>query len=264
MLSYKTNSPPITMRGAPMGRPTILPEDREVKVELFASKIRMHGDYDVNGVYFGAPRPGTSLWWIHDREGEVDLVYRGNDLYYAQQHALSYLPFAWFCRPAPMPGLRSEIEASAARAFFVSAWAQVMEDYGTREDRAWGGQDLMDIAPTTPAKVLKYYSKFIREFELLNSPYTLDEIWEMARTGEGHRRSPRMDDFGHCLAMEAMGSGVCWWDDHPRFQLPARGEIIEAREMIVPSWEGDCFYRFNLERTLPAKVRRAFMKGEST
>jgi hypothetical protein len=129
-----------------------------------------------------------------------------------------------------------------ARAFYVSAWAERQEEKG----RSFAGQELMDVAPKTP--------KFVRDFALMfagrlheandcagsllvllneaakadvletkgldksevplwfQHPYLESEVSEL--TDDKYA-----SDFGHYLAMQAMGHGVSWFDDHAKFDL---------------------------------------------
>lgn len=124
-------------------------------------------------------------------------------------------------------GVRDEIIESAARAFYVSRWAD------DQEERDWpagspSGRDLDEMAPRTPKKVVAFAKKFIAAFERTNS-MSVDQLYERAaeltRQPGGMRyarRPPSADLFGHYLAMQAMGSGVAWSDDYPSpgFALP--------------------------------------------
>jgi hypothetical protein len=45
---------------------------------------------------------------------------------------------------------------------------------------------------------------------------SLETIFETCRDAEGkHSREPDEDEFGYCMAMQAMGHGVGWDDNHP-------------------------------------------------
>ena len=125
-----------------------------------------------------------------------------------------------------------------ARAFFVSAWAEKQE----RKGRSFSGQELMDVAPSTP--------RYARDFALmyagglgsllvhLNNAARAD-IMELANISkwpkygdmteaeraaldemvDGLKVEGYASEFGHYLAMMAMGTGVSWFDDHARFEI---------------------------------------------
>lgn len=106
-----------------------------------------------------------------------------------------------------------EIVESMARTFFVSAWADAMEEAG--RSRELSGQNLMDIAPETPDEAYEKAGEAARRIEDANGA-ALSALYEkMAGMPGRHRREPTPDDFGFSLAMMYMGSGVSWFDDHP-------------------------------------------------
>lgn len=122
--------------------------------------------------------------------------------------------------------IRDEIIESAARAFYVSWWANEQEN--KKGFRGFGGGDLIDIAPRTPRNVLTFARAFIADFEKTNG-VRADQMYERAKAlaeapGGMHyaRRDPSPDLFGHYTAMQAMGHGVAWSDDYPEhgFKIP--------------------------------------------
>lgn len=146
---------------------------------------------------------------------------------------------------------------AAARAFFVSAWADAVENYG---GSFRPGTELMDAAPATPDVVMLHAASFLGALECRNR-CDLAGMWARAQKGEGHRKTPMLEDFGHYLAMEAMGHGVAWTDDHPRVMLPDRAMGPDL-PLKVPYYEQDVMYEYDLVYTLPtAQIRRNFKKG---
>lgn len=120
----------------------------------------------------------------------------------------------------------------AAAAFFVSAWGDKEEEAG----RSYPGKDLMDVAPDTPDYVMKEAYRFIGALENANKRH-IASIFHKAieadvAEGKDVKNKDYPDLFGHYLAMEAMGHGVSWWDDHAKF------------EIVVPHVE---FTQFDLE-----------------
>lgn len=255
--SYKDNDPRgwggDPCRGAALGRPAIT-QSAEAAPKLYISRQRLDkGGYDRLSTYWGTP---DDLYWVHDAEGEVDFCVRGDSRYEAQQAALKVQPKATFIRPAAAPYVRDVLAQHAARAFFVDAWASIMEEFGGGIP---AGSELYEIAPPTPRSVLKEYGyKFIDEVCTKNG-CTPGELWVAAREKEGekHYRGATLDDLGFCLAMQASGSGVSWTDNHPPL-------MIRGKELTVPYWDSsNPFYDCNISNTLPAKVRRAWEKGNS-
>lgn len=114
-----------------------------------------------------------------------------------------------------------------ARAMWVSCWADRQEEKGKRLQG-----ELMDLAPKTPMRFLLEAARFIGNLEavnrlhhacLISRAYAADnllhvgtETWDdsaWVHDEDFHR------DFGHYLAMQAMGHGVSWWDDHASFTI---------------------------------------------
>ena len=106
---------------------------------------------------------------------------------------------------------RDEFVEAAARAMFVSAWADAMEEAG----ESFSGVELMDVAPETPLEAEKAARELARAIEATNDAQ-LKELWLQAATASGrHLSEPTVEDFGHYSAMAALGHGVAWEDDHP-------------------------------------------------
>lgn len=116
--------------------------------------------------------------------------------------------------------IRNQIIDAAARAAYVSAWADYQEEQG----ESLRGE-LMDQAPSTPAAARKWAVKLISEMEKLNGQ-KIDKMYAraaaMPHTSSWHKRA-EPDDFGHYTAMQALGHGVSWGDDHPEhgFLIPS-------------------------------------------
>jgi hypothetical protein len=132
------------------------------------------------------------------------------------------------------------IVTAMARALFVQAYASQQEELqaeGRRAKVAKPGQDWMDVAPPTPQAALFAAHNLCGRFEELNGmeilalfakalradradgrPSTLDA--EALRYSDTDPQTPELARlFGHYLAMEAVGHGVSWFDDHERFEL---------------------------------------------
>jgi hypothetical protein len=118
---------------------------------------------------------------------------------------------------AETESFQDDIIEAMARALFVSAWADAEE----QEGRSFGGGvDLMDVAPKTSAEAKQHAKKLAKQFEQKNG-MSLDEL--LAKAAEADKDadidSDYASDFGHYLAMQAMGHGVSWFDDHEKFTL---------------------------------------------
>jgi hypothetical protein len=121
--------------------------------------------------------------------------------------------------------VRKEIIAAAARAAFVQGWASYKEERG--ETAGWGGQDLMDLAPATPGAARVWANELIDKMEKLNHGKSIEAMYRHAAMKSGHAKVPTPEDFGHYTAMQALGHGVAWCDDHPQhgYRIPS-GEFI--------------------------------------
>ena len=112
-----------------------------------------------------------------------------------------------------VPDVRDQITESAARAIFMVAWAnQHAHEYHQIE--------LTTVAPpTSPDAYYKAVDLTIK-LEKLNE-MSIDEMyWGAANyKPDKHLKPPTPKDFGWYLAMEALGEGVTWADDHPDIDL---------------------------------------------
>lgn len=122
----------------------------------------------------------------------------------------------------------------AAKAFFVSAYADYVEEgYSTDNDlteeerearvslpKAGGGQDWYDFAPEPPPEAYALAGELWGALEAINktSVYQLAALAGKA-DGLSEDESIDVEDFGRDLAMQAMGTGVSWFDDHKRFEI---------------------------------------------
>lgn len=117
--------------------------------------------------------------------------------------------------------MKTIVEAMA-RAMFVSTWADQEEEEG----RCYPGQELMDVAPATPEDAIYEAYRLVGHFEALNN-IGIGALFVQAMVADGHMRAENWSyedlheaeeeyayDFGHYLAMRAIGSGVAWEDSH--------------------------------------------------
>lgn len=136
-----------------------------------------------------------------------------------------------------------------ARAFYVSAYAEQQEelrDAGEEHNCAGPGEDWMDIAPDTPHDAREFALMFAGSLRksllvILNDAAWADvlEAHKLTASDVPYRwKRPDLEaevdalkefcnrrgmsypaELGHYLAMQAMGHGVSWFDDHARFDI---------------------------------------------
>ena len=126
---------------------------------------------------------------------------------------------------------KDEFVTAAARAFFTLAYADFVEEDEREDDgfdypRPGCQQDWMDYAPEPPIAAYVLAGQLWEGLEILNKA----SVYGLARAAsiaDGAPDNPSdydyvaadATDFGHDLAMEAMGTGVSWFDDHKWFDL---------------------------------------------
>jgi hypothetical protein len=122
-----------------------------------------------------------------------------------------------------------EFVDAAARALWVASWADAAEDAG----ESLSGE-LMDQAPDTPDEAVQAAHDLAREIESANK-MPLAQLWYASAMMPGkHYDEPTVRLFGHYLAMESLGHGVAWTDDHPNI-----GMVLPHFEFHVEAGEGD-------------------------
>jgi len=127
------------------------------------------------------------------------------------------------------------VVSAMVRAKFVSDWADRQEERG----KTYPGQELMDVAPRTPRYAFERALMFagqlpnlhvvlneaawadtLKDYNLL--PSTVPYRWErpdLEEAAEALKTDRYISDLGHCLAMQALGHGVSWFDDHAKFDI---------------------------------------------
>jgi hypothetical protein len=114
---------------------------------------------------------------------------------------------------------QDDILDGMSRALFVTAYADGVEDGSLEGDEAKGGEDWMDVAPSTGADAKAFAKKLATQFEQKNG-MPLWALYAKARSADGkHREDPDPDLFGHYIVMRALGHGVSWEDDHPDIDI---------------------------------------------
>ena len=111
-----------------------------------------------------------------------------------------------------------------ARALFVTWWADQEEEAG----RTYPGQELMAVAPETPQAAFDEAWRLVGRIEernhthiraLLYAACQADGLVQTDGLPPGNQLASYSRDFGHYLAMQSLGHGVSWFDDHAEFPL---------------------------------------------
>lgn len=99
--SYKTHDPKgwcgDPRRGAAMGRHTYHNAPPDFAGKLVLRKMRLNGDYDVNGTYWGYTR-GEDIYWYADADGQIDACVRATSREDAKKQVREHYPNAKFFR----------------------------------------------------------------------------------------------------------------------------------------------------------------------
>jgi hypothetical protein len=102
MPDYSTNDPKgwcgDSRRGAAMGRPTIQDAPQDFSGKLALRRVRLNGDYDSNGTYFGGGYGTLPLYWVASEDGEIDYMLRARDRVDAKAKVVVKYPQARFYR----------------------------------------------------------------------------------------------------------------------------------------------------------------------
>lgn len=114
-----------------------------------------------------------------------------------------------------------DIKNGMARAIWVTSFADWVGELPKAQQRelAPGGGDWNDAAGETPRSALEAGQALIELYEQANDKPIAD-LFRTAAQADGRKPSSRLADlFGHALAMQALGTGVAWTDDHKSFPL---------------------------------------------
>jgi hypothetical protein len=122
----------------------------------------------------------------------------------------------------------------AARAFFVTAYADYCDEGHSTDNeladeerearlalpRATSGADWYDYAPEPPPNAYALAGELWALLERDNKA-SVYMLAERAKAADGLTDNEEIDaeEFGRDLAMQAMGHGVSWFDDHKKFPL---------------------------------------------
>jgi len=126
--------------------------------------------------------------------------------------------------------MHTYIRDAAARVLFVSAWARREEDRG----RFHSG-DLMHILEKkqTPQEAIDAADSLVVLMEEENGE-SIEDLLVRAADADGDDSladdAGYAEEFGHYLAMMALGEEVSWFDDHKKFKLKVPSVELELDE----------------------------------
>lgn len=139
-----------------------------------------------------------------------------------------------------------------SRSLFVAAYADAIEQGELEGDGAGPGQDWMDVAPETPERFLFEAWRLTGKIEQINR-MSLICLFAQACKADGESYEDiiarwhddalteadwkYLNDFGHYLAMQSLGHGVSWFDDHEKFplHLPLIECVIVSGDVALPN-----------------------------
>lgn len=128
----------------------------------------------------------------------------------------------------PDDDMDADILNGMAGAIWVTSWASWLEeqDRATQKELGPGsGGNLESVAPPAPESAALAAMDLYTLIERANDQ-TPAELFQRACEADGCECDEENADlFGHYLAMQAMGHGVSWFDDHKKFPLkfPVKG-----------------------------------------
>lgn len=112
-------------------------------------------------------------------------------------------------------GYTADFLEGAARALWVDAWAEVMEDAG----RLPPEEDLVEVADDTPAEAKELAGKLVKALTAANDRGLEQLMADAAAADDGKLDDEYARSFGFDVVMQALGTGVTWFDNHGRFPL---------------------------------------------
>lgn len=115
------------------------------------------------------------------------------------------------------------------------AWADELEEHGLSSHIS--GQDILEVMPPVPQKAVELARAFIEKVQSLNNV----NLTEFIPPGSDPETWSQDDEetLGHYLALEAMGHGATYMDDHEEhgLKLPylegTEYELEEESEKVI-------------------------------
>lgn len=119
----------------------------------------------------------------------------------------------------------------AAKAFFSTAYADYVEEGNSTDNelsdderearlslnKPGAGEDWMDYLPPIPPNAYALAGELWNALHKANGEAGVYSLSLRAEHADGVAPDP--EQFGHYLAMQAMGHGVSWFDDHKTFKI---------------------------------------------
>jgi len=160
--------------------------------------------------------------------------------------------------------MRDTIRDAMARTMFVSAWADREEECG----RSHPGQELAEVAPPgTPDAAVAAADRLVEDMERANGGLDLDTLFRLAVLADEKDKAARAGkpfvraeaealfgdgglaaEFGSDLAMEALGTGVSWFDDHARFEMQVPYARFDEADLDDHFWSPEASAALDLVR----------------
>jgi len=113
---------------------------------------------------------------------------------------------------------RDSFLEGSARAIFVMAYADFCEQSEDCDLPTPGpGGDWYDCTPATPPNAYALAGELWAELHRLNGEAGVYSLSLRAEAADGKPVDP--EEFGRDLAMQWMGTGVSWFDDHAKFPI---------------------------------------------
>lgn len=119
------------------------------------------------------------------------------------------------------PPVRS-IHDGMERALWVCAFADWVEEQGPSARRKYGahnGAKWHDVAPDAPDEAADAGKELAEMFRRANGKDLLMLLGLAAKADGVKATDTYAESFGHYMAMQALGHGVSWFDDHAQFPI---------------------------------------------
>ena len=113
--------------------------------------------------------------------------------------------------------MNTDVEDGMAKAMFAVAWADMVEERGGSLTG-----EIMNLIPEVDPAAEKKTEELVKEIEELNGRKMEEIVDDMyVREGVDPESGPAEleESFGHYLAMQSLGHGVAWSDDHEDHNL---------------------------------------------
>jgi len=185
-------------RGAGMGRPSDL--DTDTSATLTLRQVRLLGDYDEGGAYWGGGKDSLNLWVATEPESGEECYVRAHD----REAAMRKFPRAFFSDPTIDDRLSSFFPAYVEAALWSSTWDG--HDYEGEPGQGPGGVPLdedfgpEDLSPECEAKMRGDCLRF------------LDACAQVIESASYFGRGDKWEQAGHDFWLTRTGAG-CGFQD---------------------------------------------------